>query len=117
MVFSRKALIWRGEIVRASRVGVGLPQISPEREISRQYYTEVLGNGYEYAYLYPGFNRVQQAAGRVIRSETDRGFVLLIDDRYGTSTYHQLFPIEWQPRQVQSPDEVHQILFDFWNQA
>jgi DNA excision repair protein ERCC-2 len=98
-------------------VGVGLPQISPEREISRQYYTEVLGNGYEYAYLYPGFNRVQQAAGRVIRSETDRGFVLLIDDRYGTSTYHQLFPIEWQPRQVQSPDEVHQILFDFWNQA
>ncbi|NLK89676.1 MAG: ATP-dependent DNA helicase, partial [Clostridiaceae bacterium] len=91
-------------------VGVGLPQISPEREISRQYYTEALGSGYEYAYLYPGFNRVQQAAGRVIRSETDRGFVLLIDDRYGTSTYHQLFPIEWQPRQVQSPDEVHQIL-------
>ncbi len=111
MVFSSEGIDLAGRNCPSSRVGVG-SQISPEREISRQYYTEVLGNGYEYAYLYPGFNRVQQAAGCVIRSKPT-GFVLLIDDRYGTSTYHQLFPIEWQPRQVQSPDEVHQILFDF----
>jgi len=57
-------------------VGVGLPQISPEREIMSQYFASRLGRGFEYAYQFPGFNKVQQAAGRVIRSESDTGFVL-----------------------------------------
>jgi len=97
-------------------VGVGLPQISPEREIMKQYYAEALGSGYEYAYLYPGFNKVQQAAGRVIRTENDRGFVLLIDDRYETPAYISLFPQEWQPVTVSDPDEVSSFLTDFWAQ-
>jgi DNA excision repair protein ERCC-2 len=96
-------------------VGAGLPQICPEREIMRQYYAEALGSGYEYAYLYPGFNKVQQAAGRVIRSENDRGFVLLIDDRYETQVYSELFPAEWQPRQVGTPEELGVMLQEFWN--
>jgi len=95
-------------------VGVGLPQISPEREIMKQYYAELLGSGYEYAYVYPGFNKVQQAAGRVIRTENDRGFVLLIDDRYETPAYTSLFPQEWQPVSVQDADEVYSYLSDFW---
>lgn len=97
-------------------VGVGLPQISPEREIMKQYYAEALGSGYEYAYIYPGFNKVQQAAGRVIRTENDRGFVLLIDDRYETPAYTSLFPQEWHPVSVLGPSEVSSRLTDFWAQ-
>ena len=95
-------------------VGVGLPQISPEREIMKQYYGQALGSGYEYVYLFPGFNRVQQAAGRVIRSEQDRGFVLLIDDRYETDSYISLFPGEWQPKPVADEQDVTAALQDFW---
>jgi DNA excision repair protein ERCC-2 len=98
-------------------IGVGLPQICPEREIMKQYYGQILGSGYEYAYLYPGFNKVQQAAGRVIRSENDRGFVLLIDDRYSTDAYTTLFPAEWQPQAVADELDLAERLQVFWNQA
>ncbi len=96
-------------------VGVGLPQISPEREIMKQYFGQSQANGYPYAYLYPGFNKVQQAAGRLIRSEADRGFVLLIDDRYGTPVYRSLFPHDWQPMAVDSPDQVSEAVQLFWS--
>lgn len=95
-------------------VGVGLPQICPEREIMKQYYAQALGSGYEFAYLYPGFNKVRQAAGRVIRSENDRGFVLLIDDRYATPVYRSLFPADWQPVLADHPEAVTALLRDFW---
>jgi len=95
-------------------IGVGLPQISPEREIMKQYFGQMMSNGYPFAYLFPGFNKVQQAAGRVIRSETDRGFVLLIDDRYDTDSYRSLFPLEWHPKNVTSSDDVSEHVRDFW---
>lgn len=95
-------------------IGVGLPQICPEREIMKQFYAQRLGNGYAYAYLYPGFNKVQQAAGRVIRSEQDRGFVLLIDDRYETPAYRSLFPSEWEVLSVSSASEVSEAISEFW---
>lgn len=98
-------------------VGVGLPQISPQREIMKQYYAGALGNGYAYAYMFPGFNKVQQAAGRLIRSENDRGFILLIDDRYDLPTYHQLFPEGWHPQPVRETEELLALLRDFWGQA
>lgn len=94
-------------------VGVGLPQVGPEREIMRQYYAQIYGSGYEYAYVFPGFNKVQQAAGRLIRTETDRGFVLLIDDRYREPAYQSLFPPDWQPKPAGSSDEVDELLDDF----
>lgn len=97
-------------------VGVGLPQIAPEREIMRQYYDQLTRQGYAHAYLYPGFNRVQQAAGRVIRSETDRGFVLLIDDRYDQESYRQLFPFEWQPHPVLDQADLALQLQAFWGE-
>lgn len=97
-------------------IGVGLPQISPEREIMKQYYAEAMGSGYEFAYLYPGFNKVQQAAGRVIRTENDRGFVLLIDDRYETPAYTALFPLEWRPKAVADADEAATYIHDFWSE-
>ncbi len=77
-------------------VGVGIPQISPEREILCNYYTEKFGDGYAFAYRFPGWEKVLQAAGRVIRTETDEGFVLLIDDRLEKPEYLSLYPDNWQ---------------------
>lgn len=96
--------------------GVGLPKLSPERDIMKQYYDHTTGQGYAHAYLFPGFNKVQQAAGRVIRSENDRGFVLLIDDRYQEQTYKELFPSEWQPEIVANTEELTESLQTFWGE-
>lgn len=78
-------------------VGVGLPQVCPELEIMRNYYQEKLGTGYEYAYVYPGINRVLQASGRLIRTENDKGALLLIDSRFSTQAYLSILPDEWLP--------------------
>lgn len=74
-------------------VGVGFPKISNEGDIIRDYYED---RGFDYAYIYPGINKVMQAAGRVIRTETDKGRILLIDDRYYTLKYRSLLPKEWE---------------------
>lgn len=95
-------------------VGVGLPQLSPEREIMSQYFASRLGRGFEYAYQFPGFNKVQQAAGRVIRSESDVGFVLLIDDRYKKPEYQALFPPDWQPVAIDRAEALTDELKAFW---
>jgi DNA excision repair protein ERCC-2 len=94
--------------------GVGLPGISPERDIIRDYFNETDQTGYEYAYLYPGINRVLQAAGRVIRSETDRGVVILVDDRYNSFRYKSLFPANWKPVMAKTKEEVERVLGKFW---
>ncbi|NLW12314.1 MAG: ATP-dependent DNA helicase [Clostridiaceae bacterium] len=94
--------------------GTGMPMISPEREILRQYYDAGIGSGFAYSYIYPGFNRVQQAAGRVIRSENDRGFILLIDERYEKYEYKQLFPHEWLPIELKTQDEICETIQEFW---
>lgn len=78
-------------------VGVGLPQVCPEQEIMRRYYEEKRGSGFSYAYTYPGINRVLQASGRLIRAETDKGGLLLIDSRFGEADYLRLMPDEWHP--------------------
>lgn len=87
-------------------VGTGLPGISPERNIMQQYYDQHGQHGYHTAYTWPGFNKVQQAAGRLIRTATDKGFILLLDDRYQQSEYLQLFPEHWQPLFLNSEKEL-----------
>lgn len=82
-------------LVGAVVVGVGLPQVCLERDIIRNFFNEHNGQGFEYAYTYPGMNKVLQAAGRVIRTESDKGLVLLIDERFGYARYKRLFPQEW----------------------
>ena len=77
-------------------VGVGLVQPSDENEILREYYDDKYEAGREYAYIYPGFNRVLQAAGRVIRTETDRGVIVFIDERYAEPTYKELMPAQYR---------------------
>ncbi len=96
-------------------VGVGLPGISDENNIIRDYYEEKCGMGYDYAYTYPGMNSVLQAVGRVIRTETDRGIAVLIDDRYAEPKYRTLFPKEWKSMNlVGNPSSLAEIARRFW---
>ncbi|MGD8369121.1 MAG: ATP-dependent DNA helicase [Desulfobacterales bacterium] len=99
----------------AAVVGVGLPGICLERDVIRRYYAEANGLGFEYAYQYPGINRVMQAAGRVIRSAEDRGAVLLIDTRFSGPRYRSLFPAHWQPQTVRSIRDLQHGLRRFWS--
>ncbi|TYS71007.1 ATP-dependent DNA helicase [Sutcliffiella horikoshii] len=77
-------------------VGVGLPRISLERNVMKEHFQQQGQNGFDFAYVYPGMNKVQQAGGRLIRSEEDTGFILFIDDRYFHTKYRSLLPPEWQ---------------------
>lgn len=77
-------------------VGVGLPQISKEREILSQYYQNKFGDGFSFAYKFPGWEKVLQAAGRVIRDENDKGFIVLMDERYSREDYRILWPEHWK---------------------
>ena len=98
-------------------VGVGLPQVCPELEIMRSYYQDEMGSGFHYAYSYPGINRVLQAAGRLIRSETDRGGLLLIDSRFADQEYQGLLPDEWQPIQRTSDGaDIELCAKNFWTE-
>lgn len=96
-------------------IGVGLPGLSPERELMSQYFSGKFGDGFHYAYVFPGFNRVQQAVGRLIRSETDRGFALLIDSRWENDPYRRLLPEEWHARFSSSAEEILAELEAFWS--
>lgn len=99
-------------------VGVGLPQVCAERDIIKEYYQRKTGNGFDFAYTFPGLNKVQQAAGRVIRSEFDRGFVILIDDRFTTPRYRSIMPSEWFPLITPSNrKDLPGDLKNFWEQG
>ena len=99
----------------AAVVGVGMPPPNLERELINQYFSEQYNAGFEFAYIYPGFNKVLQASGRVIRSESDRGAVLLIDRRFGSRNYQSMFPDDWNPKDVRNPDDISQVLGEFWD--
>ena len=89
-----------GELLSAvAVVGVGLPQVGSERENLREWYQQAYGAGFEYAYLYPAMQKVDQALGRVVRTATDSGRALLIDSRYGWRAYRSLLPPWWSYRE------------------
>ena len=77
-------------------VGVGLPQMNTEQDIIKEYFQSIGKNGYDYAYVFPGISKVLQAGGRLIRTETDKGSLVLMDDRFLTRKYQQLLPDEWK---------------------
>jgi len=95
-VFSESVDLPGDRLSGAAIVGTGVPQICAENDALRALFQERYGAGYQYAYLYPGLTRVTQAAGRVIRTETDRGRVLLIDERYFTAEHAALLPPFWR---------------------
>ena len=97
-------------------MGVGIPQICFERDLIKDYYAKTKKKGYEYAYLSPGINKVMQALGRVIRSEKDRGVALLIDDRYLTEDYHDLFKNTYSHYEVvTSKEDIKEQVENFWS--
>ncbi|WP_339209781.1 helicase C-terminal domain-containing protein [Paenibacillus sp. FSL K6-3182] len=95
-VFSEGVDLVGDRLVGVIVVGVGLPQLGVERNMLKDYFNEQGKNGYDYAYVFPGMNKVLQAGGRLIRSETDRGTLVLIDDRYLQTQYQRLLPEEWK---------------------
>lgn len=105
----------KGErLIGAIIVGVGLPGIGLRSDLIRDYYDEEQGVGFDYAYVYPGMNKVLQAAGRVIRSEEDRGIVLLIDSRFGTNQYRSLYPAHWSTMcYIDKTEEFSELLQNF----
>jgi DNA excision repair protein ERCC-2 len=114
-IFSEGIDLTGERLIGAIIVGVGLPQICFERDIIKDYFNDRIGQGFDYAYVYPGMNKVLQAAGRVIRSEKDRGIILLIDDRYGTHRYKELFPNEWSHyMKVSGKAHIQMLLKKFW---
>ena len=97
-------------------VGVGMPQICYERNLIKDYFNKDNHEGYHYAYLYPGMNKVMQAVGRVIRGESDRGVALLIDERYLTKEYRDLFRSEWKDYTViTSKEDLQEECKNFWS--
>jgi DNA excision repair protein ERCC-2 len=102
-------------LIGAVVVGVGVPQVCLERDLIKEYFDNCEGSGFAFAYQYPGFNRVLQATGRVIRSETDRGIIVLIDERFTQARYRRLFPAHWRGYQaVKSEAEIKRNLEMFW---
>lgn len=94
-------------------VGVGLPMVCAERELIMKWHEErEEGSGFANAYVYPGINKVIQAAGRVIRTTEDRGFVLFLDSRYFSSRYGSLFPEDYRIKKAKNFNEVKTLLFD-----
>ena len=89
-------------------------EVADEQELIRRYFDELDGSGFAYAYRYPGINRVLQAAGRVIRSASDRGLIVLIDRRYATAAYNDLLPAGWRPLRVGRDEALAPALTGFW---
>ncbi|MDR1599169.1 MAG: ATP-dependent DNA helicase [Oscillospiraceae bacterium] len=107
-----------GRLSGAAVVGVGLPQVNLEQETLRAYYEERLGDGFHAAYRVPGMHKVIQAAGRVIRSASDMGALLLVDDRYGQDEYADLLPAHWTRfTRCDTDDELAGRLRSFWGES
>ena len=104
-------------LIGAVIVGTGLPQISNEREILKQYYDKQGLSGFDYAFRYPGINKVLQAAGRVIRTQEDRGIIVLLDERFLQSDYNALYPREWKNRIVGNVETIDAEICKFWENA
>ncbi len=102
-------------LIGAIIVGTGLPQVCYEREILKSYFDERGEFGFDYAYRFPGMNKVLQAAGRVIRTSDDIGTIALLDERFLQSSYLKLFPREWENYKVVSRENVKKNVDDFWN--
>ena len=103
------------KLIGAIIVGVGMPRLSNERNLLAEHYSDGDIDGSMYSYVYPGMTRVMQAVGRVIRTESDRGIAILIDDRFATPVYKSLFPSHWRHAKfVSDPKAISKILEKFW---
>ncbi|MBX0342838.1 ATP-dependent DNA helicase [Lactiplantibacillus plantarum] len=116
-IFSEGIDLRGDRLIGVAIVSVGLPGINPETNLIRDYYDHQNGLGFAYAYQLPGMNNVLQAAGRLIRSAKDTGIVLLLDQRFASRRYTDLFPAHWQYYQtIQSVPQLEATIANFWHQ-
>lgn len=113
-IFSEGIDLAGEKLIGAVVIGTGIPQIGQERELLKEFYDKKGENGFDYAYRFPGMNKVLQSAGRVIRTREDVGVILLLDDRFCTREYEMLFPREWAERTTATLPAVSGILQSFW---
>ena len=115
-IFSEGIDLKNDSLIGAIIVGTGLPQVCNERELLKKYFDGWGENGFDYAYRYPGMNKVLQAAGRVIRTVDDFGVVALLDERFLSPAYQRLFPREWQEKVVVTVDQIGRKVERFWDE-
>ena len=104
----------KDSLIGAVIVGTGIPQVCNEREILKQFYDRRQEDGFFYAYLCPGMNKVLQSAGRVIRTDEDEGVILLLDERFSSLRYRQMFPAEWETPELCTLETVEEKTRQFW---
>lgn len=115
-IFAEGIDLSKDRLIGAAVVGTGLPQVCRERELLRQYFDSRGLRGFDYAYVYPGMNKVLQSAGRVIRTEEDRGVILLLDGRFRETRYKETFPREWEGIELCNVENAGRKMKDFWTQ-
>lgn len=114
-IFSEGIDLKNEALIGAVIVGTGLPQISNEREILKNYYDKRYGEGFDYAFRYPGMNKVLQSAGRVIRTVEDKGVIVLLDERFLQREYLGMFPREWADYEKVTVENVQERVKKFWS--
>ena len=115
-IFGEGIDLKRDSLIGAVIVGTGLPQVCFEREFLKEYFDRNGESGFDYAYRYPGMNKVLQAAGRVIRTVEDVGVVALLDERFQQFAYRKLFPREWEYYETVTVDSISKRVEHFWNE-
>ncbi|MCR4657652.1 MAG: ATP-dependent DNA helicase [Lachnospiraceae bacterium] len=113
-IFSEGIDLKKDSLIGAAIVGTGLPMVCNERELMKKNYDRAGINGFDYAYRFPGMNKVLQAAGRVIRTADDVGIVALLDERFLSGEYKRLFPREWSHYEVLNLQNKEDAINDFW---
>lgn len=115
-IFSEGIDLKNDQLIGVGIVSVGLPGINDEANLIRDYFDQLNHQGFSYAYQLPGFNNVSQAAGRVIRTTTDKGVIVLMDHRFSQARYRNIFPDHWtNVRVINQPDQLKKQLQAFWN--
>ncbi len=113
-VFSEGIDLKNDALIGVAVVGTGLPQVCSERELIKNYFTDRDENGFDFSYRFPGFNKVMQAAGRLIRTVSDEGVILLLDERFGHYENQRLFPKEWADFETVTISNVSEKIHEFW---
>lgn len=116
-IFSEGIDLIGDRLIGVAVIGTGIPQIGFEREVLKDYYDQKGESGFDYAYRYPGMNKVLQAAGRVIRTREDTGVILLMDERFWNREYRALFPKEWSSVKTCTIGTIEKSLHEFWKQT
>jgi len=114
-IFGEGIDLKRDSLIGAVIVGTGIPQVCFERELLKKYFDERNENGFDYAYRFPGMNKVLQAAGRVIRTVDDVGIIALLDERFLQLSYRRLFPREWENFEQVSVEKIAKRVERFWD--